>query len=114
MLLGGTAAFGAADLVLALTGASLPILALGFILTGIGIGCVETAQHAAVAHLAPDRLRGSAFGLLATVQSLGDLAASAIAGILWTTVSPTAAFIYAATWMIIALLAFSGTRVAQA
>ena len=113
VLVGGTAAFGAAYLALALIGASLPILALGFVLAGIGIGCVETAEHAAVAHLAPDRLRGSAFGLLATVQSLGNLAASAIAGILWTTVSPTAAFIYAAGWMLVALLAFAATRAAQ-
>jgi MFS family permease len=110
VLVGGTAAFAAAYFVLALTGASLAILAIGFALAGIGIGCVETAEHAAVAHLAPERLRGSAFGLLATVQSLGNLAASAIAGILWTAVSPTAAFIYAAAWMLIALVAFAATR----
>jgi dipeptide/tripeptide permease len=96
--------------VLALTGAGLPVLAIGFILAGIGIGCVETAEHAAVASLAPEQLRGSAFGLLATVQSLGNFAASAIAGLLWTLVSPTAAFTYAAVWMLIALAAFSATR----
>jgi hypothetical protein len=32
---------------------SLPLLALGFILGGVAIGCAETAQHAAVAALAP-------------------------------------------------------------
>jgi MFS family permease len=114
VLVGGTAAFGGAYVVLALTGASLPILAIGFVLAGIGIGCVETAQAAAVAHLAPDGLRGSAFGMLATVQSLGNFAASTIAGLLWTLVSPAAAFIYAAALMLIALLAFTATRVAQA
>ncbi|MCA1680713.1 MAG: MFS transporter [Actinobacteria bacterium] len=96
VLVAGTAAFGAAYIVLALTGASLPILAIGFILAGIGIGCVETAEHAAVASLAPEQLRGSAFGLLATVQS--------------TLVSPSAAFIYAAGWMLIALAAFTRAR----
>jgi MFS family permease len=106
VLVAGTAAFGAGYVVLALTGASLPLLAVGFALAGVGIGCVETAEHAAVAHLAPERLRGSAFGLLATVQSLGNFAASAVAGVLWTVVSPTAAFIYAAAWMLLALLAF--------
>jgi MFS family permease len=110
VLVAGAAAFGAAYIVLALTGASLPILAIGFTLAGIGIGCVETAEHAAVASLAPEQLRGSAFGLLATVQSLGNFAASAIAGLLWTLVSPTAAFTYAAAWMLIALAAFSATR----
>jgi MFS family permease len=110
VLVGGTAAFAIAYLALAVTGASLPILAIGFVLAGVGIGCVETAEHAAVAHLAPAALRGSAFGLLATVQSLGNFAASAIAGLLWTLVSPTAAFTYAAAWMLLALIAFTVTR----
>jgi MFS family permease len=69
----------------------------------LGIGCAETAEHAAVAHLAPDGIRGSAFGLLAALQSAGNLAASAIAGALWTLVSPAAAFSYAAAWMALAV-----------
>lgn len=85
------------------------VLAAGFVLAGIGIGCVETAEHAAVAALAPEQLRGSAFGLLATAQSLGNFVASSVAGLLWTLVSPTAAFIYAAAWMLIALAAFTDT-----
>ena len=72
-------------------------------LAGIGIGCAETAEHAAVAALAPDHLRGSAFGLLAAIQAAGNLAASAIAGILWTTVSPAAAFVFLAVAMIVAV-----------
>ena len=36
---------------------------------GFGIGFVETAEHAAVAPLAPDDMRGTAFGLLAAIQS---------------------------------------------
>ena len=79
------------------------LLAAGFILAGLGIGCGETAQSAAVATLAPTTLRGSAFGLLATVQAGANLAASAIAGILWTAVSPAAAFIFLAAAMIAAV-----------
>jgi hypothetical protein len=71
---------------------------------------VETAEHAAVARLAPEALRGSAFGLLAAVQSFGNLAASAIAGLLWTLVSPEAAFIYAAAWMVLAFGLIVGPR----
>jgi MFS family permease len=107
VLAGGTIAFAIAYLVLALTGASMIVLAIGFVLAGIGIGCVETAEHAAVAVLAAENLRGSAFGLLATAQSLGNFVASSIAGLLWSLVSPTAAFIYAAAWMLIALAAFA-------
>jgi MFS family permease len=47
-------------------------------------------------------LRGSAFGLLATVQSSGNLIASSVAGILWTAVSPRVAFLILASAMIIA------------
>jgi MFS family permease len=74
-----------------------------FVLAGVGIGCVETAEHAAVAARAPTDLRGSAFGLLAGIQSVGNLAASGIAGILWTALSPAWAFGYLAAWMAIAL-----------
>jgi hypothetical protein len=56
-----------------------------------------------VAALAPVELRGSAFGLLAAVQSFGNLAASAIAGLLWTLASPRAAFAYLVGWMVLAL-----------
>ncbi len=68
----------------------------------MGIGCIETAEHAAVANLAPIELRGSAVGLLAAVQSFGNLAASAIAGLLWTAASPRTAFAYLVAWMALA------------
>jgi hypothetical protein len=45
----------------------------------------------------------SAFGLLAAIQSVGNLAASALAGVLWTLISPAAAFLYAAAWMALAV-----------
>jgi hypothetical protein len=56
--------------------------------------------------MAVESVRGSAFGLLAGVQSLGNFAASAIAGILWTVVSPTVAFLWLSAWMAIACTAF--------
>ena len=71
---------------------------------------METAEHAAIAVAAPAALRGSAFGLMAAIQSFGNLAASAIAGLLWTTASPRAAFIYLAGWMVIALLGLLAAR----
>lgn len=103
VLVAGAALFAAAYLVLAATGAGIALLAGGFALAGLGIACVETAEHAAVATLAPEAIRGSAFGLLAAVQSFGNLAASAVAGLLWTAISPVAAFVYAAAWMLIAV-----------
>jgi MFS family permease len=91
VLAGGVALFLAAYLGLAVTGASLVVLAGCFVAAGVAIGWVETAEHAAVARAAPGGLRGSAFGLLAAVQSFGNLAASGVAGLLWTVASPRVA-----------------------
>ena len=110
VLLGGAGAFLAAFLVFAGSGANIPVLAAGFVLAGVGIGAAETAEHAAVATRAGESIRGSAFGLLAALQSAGNLAASAVAGILWTAFSPTVAFIWLAAWMLAAVLAFLTMR----
>lgn len=82
-----------------------PILVAAFLLAGSGIGLAETAESALVARLLPDRLRGSGFGLLGGVQSFGDFASSAVVGLLWTAVSPTVGFAYAAGWMAVSVLA---------
>lgn len=81
-----------------------PALVAAFLLAGSGIGLAETAESALVARLAPEPLRGSAFGLLGGVQSFGDFASSAVVGLLWSAVSPTAGFAYAAAWMLLALV----------
>lgn len=78
----GVAAFLLAYVLFAVTGPVIVVLAVAFVAAGVGIGCAETAEHAAVATLAPEHLRGSAFGLLATVQAGGNLIASAVAGVL--------------------------------
>lgn len=99
----GAAAFLLAYLMLAVCGPVIALLLIAFTLAGIGIGCAETAEQTAIAAIAPLNLRGSAFGLLATVQAGGNLAASVIAGLLYTIASPTVAFTYLAAWMLIAL-----------
>ena len=108
VLLAGATAFLAAYVLFAIAGPALAVLAGGFILAGIAIGCAETAEHAAVATHAPLEVRGSAFGLLAALQSGGNFLASAVAGVLWTAVSPAAAFTFAAiamTGAVVALVA---------
>lgn len=104
VLAAGVAAFALAYAGFAVTTPTLLVLVLPFLAAGIGIGAAETAEHAAVAALAPAEIRGSAFGLLATVQAIGNFAASAIAGLLWTLGSPTIAFLYLTIWMLLALL----------
>jgi MFS family permease len=106
----GAAGALAAFLGFALAGSSVALLAGFFALAGTGKGAVETAQGAAVALLAPPQLLGSAFGALAAIQSFANLAASAVAGALWTVVSPRAAFLYLAGWAAVSVVALAAVR----
>jgi MFS family permease len=108
VLLVGVIAFLLAYLGFAVA-SGLALLALAFLLAGVGIGLVETAENAAVAALAPAQARGSAFGVLAATQGFGQLVASSLAGLLWTAVSPMVAFGYLA---LLALLAIVGVGAA--
>ena len=113
ILLGGVLLFLVAYAAFAFSLTNPWLLLVPFVLAGIGIGCVETAEHASVAAEAPLALRGSAFGLLATVQSAGNLLASSVAGLLWTLVSPSAAFAYLVVWMAAASIALALARPAR-
>jgi MFS family permease len=76
-----------------------PVILVGFLLAGVGIGLGETAESTVVALMLPDRLRGSGFGVLGLVQSVGDIGSSLVVGLLWAAVSPTVGFLYAVVWM---------------
>jgi MFS family permease len=86
------------------------LLLIVFGLAGAGMGLVDTAESALVARLLPDELRGSGFGLLGGVQSLGDFVSSAAVGAVWTLVSPTAGFLLAGGWMLLSLAATAAVR----
>jgi MFS family permease len=88
-----------------------PLLLLLFCLAGAGIGLAETAESTLVAHLLPDRLRGSGFGLLGGLQSAGDFLSSAVVGLLYAAVSPTVGFAYAAAWMVLSVAASTLLRI---
>src|SRR5205814_351018 len=104
----GVVLFGLAYAGLALSAHGWPLLLLFFALAGAGMGLTDTAESALVARLLPDELRGSGFGLLGGVQSLGDFVSSAAVGLVWTVVSPGAAFILAAAWMGLSVAATAG------
>lgn len=82
-----------------------PLLLVGFVLAGAGIGLAETAESALVARALPDRLRGSGFGVVGGIQAVGNIVGTVVAGILYTFVSPVAAFGYAAAWMLLSVAA---------
>jgi MFS family permease len=106
----GAAVFVAADAGLAFAGPQLAALAALFVLAGLAKAFAETSEHTLIATFAPEEIRGSAFGILAGIQSFGNLAASAVAGALWTLASPRAAFLYLAAWMLAAVAAAAWSR----
>jgi MFS family permease len=105
----GVTLFLVAYVALAMSGPHVTILLAGFVLAGVGIGAVETGEHALVALYAPEDIRGSAFGVLAAMQSAGNLVASAGAGIMWSLLGPGWAFGVAAGWMGVSLLLLAGS-----
>jgi MFS family permease len=78
------------------TGPSIPILALLFALGGTFIATEDALEGALSADLLAEEGRGTGYGVLATVNGLGDFLSSAIVGLLWTTISPAAGFVYSA------------------
>ncbi len=78
------------------------ILAILFGLIGFHVAVVDTIEAAYAAELLPVGLRGTGYGVLQTVNGVGDLMSSAIVGVLWTIFSPTIAFTYAGILSIIA------------
>ena len=99
----GGACFVAAYLTFAF-GTGLAAVIVGFVLAGAGIGLAETAESSLVALSVSAENRSHAFGLLGLVQSIGDLGATVVAGLLWTLISPQVAFGYASAWMLLSLL----------
>lgn len=104
---GGAGMYVAGYCVFAVGPHAWPVLLLGFVVSGVGIGCAETAESTVVARGLPDRLRGNGFGVLGLTQAVGDLGSTVVAGLLWSLLSPVLAFGYAAAWMA-ASLAGSG------
>jgi MFS family permease len=72
----------------------LPLAGL-FALAGIHAAVQASLEKSLAAELLPPEVRGSGFGLLATVNGIGDLISSVAVGALWSGVSPAAGFIYA-------------------
>ena len=96
----GCAVMLAADLLLAFA-SDLRWVMLGIALWGVHMGLTEGLVAALVADYAPDKLRGSAFGVINLARGIMALFASVLAGGLWTWSGPTATF---ATGAVLAVL----------
>ncbi|MFI5339520.1 MAG: MFS transporter [Candidatus Methylomirabilales bacterium] len=89
-----------------------PVYLLGlFCLAGIYIAAEDAMEGAITADLVPTvESRGIAYGVLGTVNGIGDLAASVIVGALWTAISPSVGFAYATAAMVAGAVAIARVR----
>lgn len=96
---------------LMLPGDSFVKFAVVFGFSGLYMGVWETLEHATAATLLPQESRGAGFGMLATVNGIGDFIASASVGALWV-VSPFWAMIFVIVMSLggAALIASAGTE----
>ena len=76
--------------------ANVGTLAVVFLLGGIYVAIEETLEDSLCAELVSETHHGMGFGVLATVNGVGDFLSSVIVGALWTTAGTTLAFAYSA------------------
>lgn len=72
------------------------LLGLFFVLAGIAIAITDGLQGTVLATILPSNVRGTGYGTLALLNSIGNFASSALVGFLWIAVSPLVGFGYSA------------------
>lgn len=87
LLAGGYALFGLACLASVFEIPSVPILLTTFVLAGLSTGVVDAVEGAYTADFLDSSQRGAGYGVLQTVNGVGDFS-SALIGALITLVSP--------------------------
>ena len=75
-----------------------------FVLGGIYIGVEETLEDSLCAELVDEEHHGMAFGVLATVNGIGDFVSSIVVGFLWTKFGTSVAFGYCALLFVLGSL----------
>jgi len=81
-----------------------------FAVAGVFIAAEDTLEGAITADFIPSESRGIGMGVLGTVNGIGDFGASVVVGVLWTAVSPVAAFGFAGVLMLAGTLLVMKTR----
>jgi MFS family permease len=99
---------------LLLPGDSLAKFAVVFGFSGLYMGVWETLENTTAASVLPREVRGIGFGVLATVNGIGDFLSSTLVGTLWY-IAPAAAmgFVIAASLSGAAIIAHTGNRAAR-
>ncbi|MGB6232069.1 MAG: MFS transporter [Candidatus Acidiferrales bacterium] len=80
--------------------AKLAWLGVLFALAGVHMAVQQALEKSISAELLGSEIRGTGFGVLATVNGVGDFVSSIVVGALWTAVAPAAGFVYGAVFML--------------
>jgi MFS family permease len=86
---------------------SLPVLTLAFALGGAAYAAQQTLERAIAADLVPAEVRSTGFGVLATVNGIGDLISSLAVGALWSGFAPAAGFAFSLALTAVGTLAMA-------
>jgi MFS family permease len=102
LLVGGYVCGVVAAVILALAPPALPAMIAVFFLAGVCVGTEEAIEKATGADYLTPAQRTMGFGVLATVNGIGDFIASAVVGALWAVTGSTGlAFGFAAAIMVV-------------
>lgn len=96
LLAAGYALAGVMALAVIILPATLWTMAAVFVIGGIYIAIEETLEDSLCAELVDESHHGMAFGVLASVNGVGDFISSIVVGVLWTVFGTQIAFAYSA------------------
>ena len=96
VLAGGYALAGIMTLAIIFLPATIWTMAAIFLVGGVYIAIEETLEDSMAAELVEESHHGMAFGVLATVNGIGDFVSSVVVGVLWTAFGTAVAFGYSA------------------
>jgi len=89
---------------------SIVLLAVLFGLAGVFIAVEDALEGVLTADLVPDEsIRGTAYGVMGTVNGMGDFISSVVVGLLWS-LSPVIGFAYAAVAMLLGAMLLHRVR----
>jgi MFS family permease len=94
LLAGGYALASMTGLLLVFAPMNLPVLAVVFVLAGVFVATEEALEDSLAAELVDKEHHGMGFGVLATVNGVGDFLSSLVVGVLWTAFGTPVAFAY--------------------
>ena len=100
----GLIVFALTYLCFAVADSAHALVVAGFVLYAVYAAASESIIKAWISDLTPAALKGTAFGMLTMLMSVGAIAASTAGGYLWDAVSPSAPFLVGAAGALFALL----------